>query len=79
MLQPAFEGDGGAANRPGDGHSTAGAGKSNPAALRELTERLLEAIQRDLWSGDDDGEREKLEELLLEMDEGLESSAAASF
>ncbi len=51
--------------------------KSNPAALRELAERLLEAIQRGLWS-DADSERQKLEELLLDMDESLENRAAAS-
>ena len=50
--------------------------KSNPAALRELSERLLEAIQRGLWSGAQK-DREKLEELLLEMDEGLENMVSA--
>ena len=50
--------------------------KSNPAALRELSERLLEAIQRGLWSGAGK-ERKKLEELLLDLDEGLENRTSA--
>ena len=43
----------------------------NPDALREMSERLLEAAQRGLW--EDPGERrEKLEDLLLDLDQGIE-------
>ena len=43
----------------------------NPDALREMSERLLEAAQRGLWA--DPGERrERLEGVLLDLDEGLE-------
>jgi cobaltochelatase CobN len=42
----------------------------NPAALREMTERLLEAMQRGLWR--EPGEhREALETLLLDNEEGV--------
>jgi cobaltochelatase CobN len=42
----------------------------NPSALREMTERLLEAMQRGLWR--DPGEyRAALESLLLDVEEGV--------
>ncbi len=44
----------------------------NPDALREMSERLLEATQRGLWA--EPGPRlQQLEELLLELDQGLEA------
>ena len=44
----------------------------NPAALEEMAERLLEAVQRGLWEepGDYQG---RLQEVLLDIDEALES------
>ena len=45
----------------------------NPQALEEMAERLLEAIQRGLWSEPEDyGER--LQDLLLELDESAEQA-----
>lgn len=45
--------------------------ENNPAALEEMTERLLEASQRGLWQ--DPGEKaEKLQQLLLSIDESQE-------
>ena len=43
----------------------------NPDALREMGERLLEAIQRDLWQ-DQNGYQEKIEDLLLDLDRHIE-------
>ncbi len=43
----------------------------NPEALRELAERLVEAMQRGLWSEPGDY-REHMESLLLELDEARE-------
>jgi cobaltochelatase CobN len=43
--------------------------RHNPAALREMTERLLEAMQRELWR-EPGPYREALEGLLLESEEG---------
>ena len=43
----------------------------NTDALREMAERLLEAQQRGLWQ-DEQGYREKIEDLLLEIDEAEE-------
>jgi cobaltochelatase CobN len=52
-----------------DAESRAFLEQHNPAALREMTERLLEAMQRELWR--DPGEyRERLESLLLDGEEG---------
>ncbi|MGJ8524524.1 Cobaltochelatase subunit CobN [Halomonadaceae bacterium LMG 33818] len=45
----------------------------NPGAQREITERLLEAIQRDLW-GADHAQRQRLEERLLALEAQRESS-----
>jgi cobaltochelatase CobN len=42
----------------------------NPSALREITERLLEAMQRGMWR-EPGAQREALEELLLDLDEGV--------
>jgi cobaltochelatase CobN len=42
----------------------------NPGALREMTERLLEAMQRGLWR-EPAGYREALETLLLDNEEGV--------
>ena len=39
----------------------------NPDALREMGERLLEAMQRELWR-DENGYRERIEDLLLDLD-----------
>jgi cobaltochelatase CobN len=41
----------------------------NPAALREMTERLLDAVQRGLWR-EPGAHRDKLEQVLLEAEEG---------
>lgn len=45
----------------------------NPGAQREIIERLLEAIQRDLWCADD-VQRQQLEEKLLALEAQRESS-----
>jgi cobaltochelatase CobN len=44
-------------------------GEHNPAALREMAERLLDAMQRGLWR-DPGPHRESLEQLLLDAEEG---------
>lgn len=44
---------------------------NNPNALEEMAERLLEACQRGLWQNDN-GYSEKLQNLLLEIDEAKE-------
>jgi cobaltochelatase CobN len=44
-------------------------GEQNPAALREMAERLLDAMQRGLWR-DPGPHRESLEQLLLDAEEG---------
>lgn len=44
---------------------------NNPNALEEMAERLLEACQRGLWQNDN-GYGEKLQNLLLEIDEAKE-------
>jgi cobaltochelatase CobN len=41
----------------------------NPSALREMTERLLEAMQRGVWR-EPGRYRQELEALLLEAEEG---------
>ena len=43
----------------------------NPAALEEMAERLLEAIQRDLWQ-DKNGYKDHLQNLLLAIDDSQE-------
>ncbi|WP_447895719.1 cobaltochelatase subunit CobN [Vreelandella sp. GE22] len=43
----------------------------NPAALDEMAERLMEAVQRGMWQAPGE-QAEKLSELLLEMDEAKE-------
>ena len=45
--------------------------RHNPAAMREMSERLLEAIQRGLWKNDH-GYRERLEDLLLTLEDRRE-------
>jgi len=43
----------------------------NLSALEEMTERMLEATQRGMWQADED-EKQALQDLLLEIDEGKE-------
>jgi cobaltochelatase CobN len=50
--------------------------RHNPDALREMGERLLEAMQRELWR-DENGYREKIEDLLLDLDRRAEDNAMA--
>ncbi|HTV23489.1 MAG TPA: cobaltochelatase subunit CobN [Polyangiaceae bacterium] len=45
-------------------------GEFNPSALREITERLLEAMQRGLWR-EPGAYRDRLESLLLDVEEGV--------
>jgi cobaltochelatase CobN len=52
-----------------DPQSRAFFGEHNPAALREITERLLEAMQRGLWR-EPGAYREALEDVLLDTEEG---------
>ena len=47
--------------------------QSNPWALRDIVERLLEAIQRGLWENPPPEMRQKLQEMLLEMEADLEA------
>jgi cobaltochelatase CobN len=44
----------------------------NPYALQNMTERLLEAIQRQLWNASEDMKKE-LQQIYLEVDALLES------
>ena len=43
----------------------------NPNALKEMAERLLEAIQRGLWSEPGDY-AQALEDIILDVEQGLE-------
>jgi cobaltochelatase CobN len=52
-----------------DGQNRSFLGEHNPSALREMTERLLEAMQRGLWR-QPGAYREALETLLLDTEEG---------
>jgi len=52
-----------------DGDSRAFFAEHNPAALREITGRLLEAMQRGLWR-EPGAYREALEDVLLDTEEG---------
>ncbi|MFN3988469.1 MAG: cobaltochelatase subunit CobN [Rhodocyclaceae bacterium] len=49
--------------------------RHNPDALRDICERLLEAMQRGLWQAPGDY-RARLEQRLLEAEQGLEQGAA---
>jgi cobaltochelatase CobN len=46
--------------------------KHNPDAMREMGERLIEAMQRGLWN-DPGSYRERLEDVLLDLEDGLET------
>ena len=48
--------------------------QNNPNAFEEMTERLLEATQRGMWN-DNQGYAEKLQNILLEMDEKQEGAS----
>ncbi len=54
-----------------DGDNQAFLREHNPEALREMAERLVEAMQRGLWSEPGDY-RERMESLLLKLDEARE-------
>lgn len=58
-----------------DAQSRAFLEQHNPDALREMGERLLEAIQRDLWH-DERGYRERIEDLLLDLEQSMEGKSA---
>jgi cobaltochelatase CobN len=47
--------------------------RHNPNAMREMAERLLEAMQRGLWAEPGDY-RERVEDIVLAAEEGLERS-----
>ena len=47
--------------------------QSNPWALKGIIERLLEAIQRGLWENPPPEIQEKLQQLYLELEAGLEA------
>ena len=47
--------------------------QSNPWALRDIVERLLEAIERGLWESPPDGMKERLQEMLLQLEADLEA------
>ncbi|MEV5398889.1 cobaltochelatase subunit CobN [Streptomyces cellulosae] len=49
--------------------------KSNPWALRGITERLLEAADRGLWAEPDDGTLERLRATYLELEGDLEGDS----
>jgi cobaltochelatase CobN len=53
-----------------DAESRAFLDEHNPSALREMTERLLEAMQRGMWQ-EPGSYREALENVLLDAEEGL--------
>lgn len=49
---------------------------NNPQVFEEMAERMLEAVQRGLWA-EPDAYADKLQDLLLEMDEKQESASSA--
>ncbi|GAC1493139.1 MAG: cobaltochelatase subunit CobN [Vulcanimicrobiaceae bacterium] len=52
---------------------------SNPWSAREMTERLLEAAQRGLWSSPDPQTLARLQDALLEIEGSLEDRTETSF
>jgi cobaltochelatase CobN len=46
--------------------------QSNPWALQSISERLLEAAQRDMWAAADPKTLERLRQIYLEVDGDLE-------
>jgi cobaltochelatase CobN len=48
--------------------------RSNPWALRDMAERLLEAHNRGLWEGAQKNQLEHLRQLVLESEGRIESS-----
>lgn len=48
--------------------------ENNPQAMKEMAERLLEAMQRGLWENPDDY-RDKVENIILELDQREENSS----
>jgi cobaltochelatase CobN len=49
--------------------------ESNPWALQAIAERLLEAVQRELWKNPSEKALQELKELYLKSEELLESRA----
>jgi cobaltochelatase CobN len=47
----------------------------NPYALQNVTERLLEAISREMWNADPET-KQKLEELYLDIEGDIEEKTA---
>ncbi len=47
--------------------------ESNPWALRSIVERLLEAVERDLWENPDPDMLEQLRQMYLDIEEEIES------
>ena len=47
--------------------------QSNPWALRDIVERLLEAIERGMWESPPEDMKERLQEMLLQMEADLEA------
>jgi cobaltochelatase CobN len=52
-------------------------GRSNPWALKDMSARLLEAMQRGLWSNPPDAMRDQLEQAFLGAEEAIESRSEA--
>ena len=51
--------------------------RSNPWAMKDVAERLLEAIQRGMWAAPDDDMREALEAAFLSADSSIEGGRPA--
>ena len=51
--------------------------ENNPQAMKEMAERLLEAMQRGLWENPDDY-RHKVEDIILELDEREEAGSVSN-
>jgi cobaltochelatase CobN len=49
--------------------------QSNPWALRDMAERLLEAHHRQLWAGADEAQLERLRYLVLEAEALVEGAS----
>ena len=47
--------------------------KSNPWALRDIVERLLEAIERGMWENPPPDMKEKLQMMFLDLEADLEA------
>jgi cobaltochelatase CobN len=52
-------------------------GQSNPWAMKDIAERLLEAIQRRMWAAPDDATRDAIEQVYVDAEANIEGGREA--